>query len=119
MGGRPQPPAAVTIAGLLALLLAGVSLAQPTSLRLLFIGNSLTYLNDVPALVAALGRANRRPLVCEQVTAPDLSLEDHWRQGEAGRRITRGGWDVVVLQQRPSALPHSRALLIAYTRRSR
>lgn len=99
------------------LLAAGLTLAQPAPLRLLFIGNSLTFINDVPKLVAEIGRANQRPIVAEQVAAPDLSLEDHWQQGHARRAIARGGWDLVVLQQGPSSLPESRALLIDYTRR--
>ena len=99
------------------LLAAGLAMVQPTPLRILFVGNSLTYINDVPALVVAIGRANQRILQCEQVTAPDLSLEDHWRLGDARRAIARGGWDIVVLQQGPSALPESRALLVDYTRR--
>jgi hypothetical protein len=117
VGRQYRHPAALTVAAVLALLLTGVASAQPAPLRLLFIGNSLTYLNDVPSLVAALGRANGRPVVCEQVAAPDLGLEEHWRQGEAGRTIARGGWDIVILQQGPSALPESRTLLIDYTRR--
>ena len=83
------------------LLAAGLAMVQPTPLRILFVGNSLTYINDVPALVVAIGRANQRILQCEQVTAPDLSLEDHWRLGDARRAIARGGWDIVVLQQGP------------------
>ena len=99
------------------LLAAGLAMVQPTPLRILFVGNSLTYINDVPALVIAIARANQRILQCEQVTAPDLSLEDHWRLGDARRAIARGGWDIVVLQQGPSALPESRALLVDYTHR--
>jgi hypothetical protein len=47
----------------------------------------------------------------------DFSLEDHWKDGAAAREIARGDWDVVVLQQGPSALPESRVLLIEYARR--
>jgi hypothetical protein len=107
-----------TAAACLTLVLAaGLAFVQPAPLRLLFVGNSLTYINDVPALVAEIGRANRRPILVEQVVAPDRSLEDHWYQGDARRAIARGGWDVVVLQQGPSALPESRALLIDCVRR--
>jgi hypothetical protein len=107
-----------TAAACLALVLAaGLVFEQPAPLRLLFVGNSLTLINDVPALVAEIGRANQRPILVEQVVAPDRSLEDHWHQGDARRAIARGGWDVVVLQQGPSALPESRALLIDCVRR--
>ena len=99
------------------LVAASLALAQPAPLRILYIGNSLTYTNDLPALVGAIGRANGRTVSHQQVVAPDVSLEDHWQQGEALGAIRRGGWDIVVLQQGPSALPESRALLVSYTRR--
>jgi hypothetical protein len=42
------------IAGCLSILLAaGLAVAEPAPLRLLFIGNSLTFMNDVPGLLAA------------------------------------------------------------------
>jgi hypothetical protein len=82
----------------------------------LFIGNSLTYSNDLPAMVCALARAAGRPAVCESVAKPDYSLEDHWNDRDARRAIARG-WDLVVLQQGPSALPESRVLLVEFTRR--
>lgn len=51
------------------------------------------------------------------VASPDVSLEDHWREGTAGRHVDRGGWQFVVLQQGPSSLPENRALLRDYARR--
>jgi hypothetical protein len=98
----------------LAVLLAIAQPAAPT--RILFIGNSLTYANDLPATVCALARAASRNAVCESVAKPDYSLEDHWNERDARRAIARG-WDVVVLQQGPSALPESRRLLVEYTKR--
>jgi hypothetical protein len=98
----------------LAALLAIAPPASPT--RILFIGNSLTYANDLPAMVCRLARAASRHAICESVAKPDYSLEDHWNERDARRAITHG-WDFVVLQQGPSALPESRALLIDYTRR--
>ena len=99
------------------LLAAALALIQPAPLRILFVGNSLT----VRQRRAGPGRGHRpgqpASLVCEHVTAPDLSLEDHWRQGHARQAIASGGWDFVVLQQGPSALPDSRALLVDYARR--
>ena len=97
-------------------LLLAAALAQPDPVRVLFIGNSLTYANDLPAMVCALAKSAGKNVVCESVAKPDFGLEEHWNDGEARRAIARG-WDIVVLQQGPSALPESRRLLIAYTRR--
>jgi hypothetical protein len=86
--------------------------------RILFIGNSLTTANDLPARVEALSTAaGAERLICRAVAFPDFSLEDHWNRGDAARTIAEGGWSIVVLQQGPSSLPESRALLIDYTRR--
>ena len=86
--------------------------------RVLFIGNSLTYFNDLPGLVSALAdSAGVGPVVTASVALPAYSLEDHWNDGRAAAEIARGGWDVVVLQQGPSALPASRELLLDYAAR--
>lgn len=84
-------------------------------LRVLFIGNSLTYANDLPDFVEQLGAAvGESTVATESVVFGNYSLQDHWIQGDAAHAIERGGWDVVVLQQGPSALPESRALLVQY-----
>jgi hypothetical protein len=98
------------------LLAAALVVAQPGPTRILFIGNSLTYANDLPAMVCALARSAGRQATCETVAKPDYGLEEHWNDREARQAIARG-WDVVVLQQGPSALPESRRLLISFARR--
>ena len=86
-------------------------------LRVLFIGNSLTYANDLPAIVGALAEASgQERFIHKSVAFPDLSLEDHWNRGDAQRAIAGEKWDVVVLQQGPSGLEESRKLLLEYTR---
>ena len=101
----------------LALLLAAIiGVAQPSApIRILFIGNSLTYANDLPGMVCTLARASGRHAVCESVAKPDYGLEEHWNEKEARQAIGRG-WDFVILQQGPSALPESRVLLVNYTK---
>lgn len=88
-------------------------------LAVLFVGNSLTYTNDLPDIVAAisLGAGDDPPLRVGTVAFPGYSLEDHWGQGDALEAIDAGGWDVVVLQQGPSTLPESRAHLVEWTGR--
>ena len=93
---------------------AVVVLAAAT--RILFIGNSLTYANDLRQKVCALAAAAGRQAVCESLARPDFSLEDHWNRKEAQKVIARG-WDIVILQQGPSALPESRVLLVEYVKR--
>ncbi len=89
----------------------------PAPARILFIGNSLTYQNDLPGMVAMLARSVGKKLVCDSVALPDYGLEEHWKSGPAREAIARGQWDIVVLQQGPSAQPASRRMLIEYTKR--
>jgi hypothetical protein len=86
-------------------------------IRILFIGNSLTFVNDLPSRVAELASTPELAVECEMVAFPDYSLADHWERGDALRAIRRGGWTFVVLQQGPSALPESRVQLIDSTKR--
>ena len=91
--------------------------SQPEQ-RVLFIGNSLTYTNDLPRMVSVLAGATPHcRLHTEAVALPNFSLEDHWQQGEAAHRLQQGHWKWVVLQQGPSALPESRELLVNFARR--
>lgn len=95
--------------------LAPISPIAPTvtgSTRVLFVGNSLTYVHDVPALVTALARqAGDTGLVAASVAFPDFALEDHWNEGSALRAIKGQRWEFVVMQQGPSSLPENRAHL--------
>ncbi len=89
-------------------------ISKPSELNVLFIGNSLTYVNDVPEMVKAFAKNNGKKLKYKMVAYPDFSLEDHWKKGDALKAIKAGKWDYVVLQQGSSALPASRTNLIEY-----
>lgn len=74
----------------------------PSSLRVLFIGNSYTYYNDLPAMVASLGAPGagtpaRPRIVVDAVTEGGATVQRHW---EAMRqdRVRMGPWSAVVLQ---------------------
>ena len=90
----------------------------PKPLRVLFIGNSLTYANDLPSVVQALAKtAGKRRFSYKTIAFPNFSLEDHWNKQDARKAIAAGEWDFVVLQQGPSASKEGRALLLEYSRR--
>ena len=80
----------------------------------LFIGNSLTYVNDLPGILARLleigGAAGFH---VASIAEPNYGLPDHWANGEARARIADGGWEVVVMQQGPSAT-EGRPYLLEY-----
>jgi hypothetical protein len=93
---------------------ASSAAAAPRSLRVLFVGNSLTATNDLPAYVAGLADASGRRLEYRTIAVGGYSLEDHWNLGEAQKALASRSWDVVVMQQGPSALPESQVNLRAW-----
>ena len=80
--------------------------------QVLFIGNSYTYVNDLPGIVQALAdSAGSGAIAVETVAQPDYALVDHLADGLAQREIARGGWAFVVLQQGPSSVELNRDTL--------
>lgn len=86
-------------------------------IKVLYIGNSLTYVNDLPGLVAEIAQQDNVTISYETFLFPDYSLEDHWKEGKVKTEIEKGGYDFVIAQQGPSALPESQALLLDYTKK--
>ena len=86
-----------------------------TGARVLFIGNSLTSVNDLPRMFASVAEAGGFDVATGEVVFNDVSLSDHLLAGDAAAEIRRGNWDYVVLQQGPSGRPESRVELIAST----
>jgi hypothetical protein len=89
---------------------------QSADTTILFVGNSLTYVHDVPRLVSALAQRHGMSIATVSIASPNYSLEDHWHSGIASdiRRIRP---DFVVMQQGPSSLPDSRAHLVLWSGR--
>lgn len=87
------------------------------SLRILFIGNSLTYYNNLPATLKGVALTAGDTVHVEMIAKPNYALIDHITNNSgAVAAIQRGGWDVVVLQQGPTTLPINRDSLVLWTR---
>ena len=82
-------------------------------IRVLFIGNSLTYENDLPGTLAALALSVNDTINVRTVAHPNYALIDHYLGGsDALNDIALIRWDFVVLQQGPSTTPINRDSLI-------
>ena len=69
-------------------------------LKVLFIGNSYTAANDLPAMVEALAdAADGRKINADRHLAGGCTLERHVREQKAIDKIRAEKWDVVVLQE--------------------
>jgi hypothetical protein len=82
------------------------------NLHLLFVGNSLTYTNDLPTLLKELAKQDNLNLSYTAFTFPNYALEDHLKDGKFQRELATGKYDFVIAQQGPSALPESQVLLM-------
>jgi hypothetical protein len=85
-------------------------------IRVLFIGNSLTYFNNLPATLIDLALTTGDTIRAGVVAYPDFALVDHLNQGAAARAIASTSWNFVILQQGPSSLQANRDSLIAMAR---
>jgi hypothetical protein len=84
--------------------------------HVLFVGNSLTYTNELPATVESIARAAGDTFRVASVVGPDLALIDHLNGATAARSVIRAGrWDFVVLQQGPSSVAVNRDTLVLGT----
>ena len=66
--------------------------------RVLFVGNSLTFKNDLPALVHGLG-GRHTPIFAGSFTAPGWQLRQFAGDHQLDRLLREVRWDVVVLQE--------------------
>jgi hypothetical protein len=76
-------------------------------LRVLFIGNSHTYVNDVPALVRELACQAGTQVVTQAATVGGASLTDHAANAATLAAIEADEWDWVILQDQQQ-MPGSR-----------
>lgn len=83
--------------------------------RILFVGNSLTYTNNLPGTVEAVAAAAGLDVGTGMIAFPNFSLADHWNRG-LGDVIQEVAPDFVVLQQGPSSTPENQAFLKDWTR---
>jgi hypothetical protein len=87
------------------LLIGGSTLGAERPLRIFFVGNSYTFVNDLPGVLTGLAEASRgRRIVTGQHTPGGYTLEQHVKDGKAADDIRKQKWDVVVLQEQ-SVLP--------------
>ena len=93
---RVRFPLGVLLLGI-AVLACDATQTRPSpgrQVRVLFVGNSLTYTNDLPGMVVALAARSGDTMIQSSVSLPNYSLEDHWNDGRAapGDRHGRLGY---------------------------
>jgi len=114
-----------TVSIVLALTASFVAAAEP--LRVLFVGNSYTGVNDLPSLVRALAAADRgaRPVAIARALQGGAQLQWHWTgKGRGGKPmrsdvravIDKGNFDFVVIQEQSQMSAILPAVTLKYAR---
>lgn len=83
-------------------------------MNVLFVGNSLTYSNNLPELVKVIATCDGIEMQYRSIAFPDYALVDHWNEGAVIGEINSGAYDFVVVQQGPSSQAEGRAYLLTY-----
>lgn len=93
--------------------------ASATTRNVLIVGNSLSYFNEMPWMLEQIARSKEAqpPLHVEFSGGSGLTLEQHWKQGKALRRIAGERWDFVVLQAQSTEAMRAPATFEEYARR--
>ncbi len=73
----------------------------PRVWKVLIIGNSYTYFNNLPKMFEQVALADQPPrrVRCEMIVKGGATLQQHWDEGKAVPAIRQGGWDFVILQE--------------------
>jgi hypothetical protein len=86
--------------------LAGCSGAAPTCdpndgncVRILFVGNSYTYVNDLPGTFAALARSGGHEVETDALASGGATLADHLADAATVPELDSRKWNFVVLQE--------------------
>lgn len=76
---------------------------QKDSVRVLFIGNSYTYYNDMPEIVKAIALTQEINIAYTAIAPGGARFVQHLKNKAVLQAIRKGNWDFVILQEQSSA----------------
>ena len=85
-----------------------------TVYHILFVGNSLTYSNNLPKLVKKSAKLKDVEIKTKMIAFPNYAIEDHWNDGQVQKLISSKKYDFIIIQQGPSSQNDGRKILIDY-----
>jgi hypothetical protein len=91
---------ALLLAALLACFCTTVRAAAPKSLQVLFVGNSLTYVGNLPAVFTALAANNGHAADADLLVKGGATLTEWLDSGAVQRALKASHYDYVILQER-------------------
>lgn len=74
--------------------------ATPKPLQVLFVGNSLTYVGNLPAVLESLASSNGKSLQADMIVKGGATLTQWFDSGAVSKALQAGHYEYVVLQER-------------------
>ncbi len=68
------------------------------SIRVLFVGNSYTYVNDLPNILTQLAQSNNKTILATSYTSGGARFITHWQSENLKQEIKNGNYDIMILQ---------------------
>ena len=97
-------------------LLLGITIlnAQTTTKKVLFLGNSYTAYNNLPAIVSTIASANGDSIIYEAISPGGQYLQAHANDQQVLTAFQQGNWDYIVAQEQSQipVIPHFRESLM-------
>ncbi|MAD96677.1 MAG: hypothetical protein CMB99_05045 [Flavobacteriaceae bacterium] len=82
------------------------------SQEILFVGNSLTYSNDLPKIVEEIAEEFEKNLNTEALCYPNYAIIDHLNEGKLQILLQNKRFDYLIVQQGPSSQGEGKKMLI-------
>ncbi|HNF29833.1 MAG TPA: PKD domain-containing protein [Chitinophagaceae bacterium] len=92
------------VAIFLSLFISTIAFTQNSNKKVLFLGNSYTYVNDLPFMLSKIANSTGDTVVYDSNTPGGYTLQGHYTNSTSLSKIGLGKWDYVVLQEQ-SQLP--------------
>ncbi|PWI31718.1 hypothetical protein DI383_02560 [Flavobacteriaceae bacterium LYZ1037] len=82
--------------------------------HVLFIGNSLTYSNNLPDILKDIATNFNETVITTSLCYPNYGLEDHWNDGKIQKIMNKEHFNYVIIQQGPSSQMEGKNTLIEF-----
>lgn len=75
---------------------------QNDSLRILWIGNSFTFVNDLPSMLQKIASSQKVNVSCTRFLKSGERLKGHLTNPQLINALKKGGWDYIIVQEQSS-----------------
>lgn len=99
---------------LLSTLILFFSYLSSFSQSILFVGNSLTYTNNLPGILEEIAIEFGESIKTTTLAFPNYAIEDHWNDGIFQKKLIENKFEYVIIQQGPSSQPDGKEMLVSY-----